>query len=285
MSIFRKASIGVALVLVLVLGAWLTFAPPRQTATAPDASPSDKSGKQPAATSKQTATVTASPTESGSSRSEHAQGVAEAVPLDLTDYYGLRVSAFDGITQHPWPAVPRGSQSFAGVPLEIGGAIFLWGERNANKGLNYPEQITGIGVAREFETLYVCHAAFFEGPSRTPVYEVVFHYDDATTASDTIVCGEDVRDWYADRDKPPLGPSSPRSTLAWDGDGKAGDRTQAIRFCLTAIANPHPDKKVTALHLVSSKTQAAACILAITTGRADLMKRAEAEPPGEVRDE
>jgi hypothetical protein len=170
------------------------------------------------------------------------------------------------------------------VPLEIGGAMFLWGERNAKNGLVFPEQIIGIPVGRKFETLYVCHGLFFEGTAGTPVYEAVFHYDDGTTISDAIVCGKDVHDWFA-RQGAPLGPSGDRSTLAWNGDGKYGDRDQAIRFCLTAITNPHPDKEVTAIDFVSLKTQSAACILAVTTGKSGLMQRAEETPPEEARDE
>jgi len=247
----------------------------------PEARRADQSGQRSPAL-EAAGSVASPPVEPESSSADNEPDVA--VPLDLTEHYHMKATAFGGITQYPWPAVPRGAQTFAGVPLEIDGAMFLWGERNATNGMSYPEQISGIGVAREFETLYVCHGAFFEGPPGTPVYEVVFHYDDGTTASDTIECGKDVRDWFANRADATLGPSGPRSTLAWDGDGKAGDRTQAIRFCLTAIANPQPDKEVTALDLVSSKTLSAGCILAITTGKADLMKRVETAPAVEERD-
>ena len=204
-----------------------------------------------------------------------------AKPLDLTTYYSMKSSVFDKIVQYPWPAVPRGSQTFANVPLEIGGAIFLWGERNANNGQKYREEISGIPIQAKFETLYICHGAFFEAKAGTPMCEIQFHYDDGTTANDAIVCGDDTRDWFANREEKNLGPAGPRSTLAWDGDGKQGDRTQAIRFCLTAIANPHPDKFITTIDLVSSKTQTAACILAITPGPAGLMKKADVQATSE----
>ncbi len=206
------------------------------------------------------------------------ESTAEAVPLDLAKFVHIKASVFDKITQFPWPGVPRGSQKFAGVPLEISGAVLLWGERNANAGQKYPEHIKDIPIQRPFETLYVCHAAFFEGVSGVPLCEIVLHYDDATTASDKIVCGEDARDWFANRSEPNLGPTGTRSVLAWDGDAQYGTRTQAIRFCLTGVANPHPDKTVTAIDLVSPKTKSAACIIGITTGPSTLMTR-KPEPP------
>jgi hypothetical protein len=286
MTILGKLSIGVVLVLALVIGfAWMNSPPPREAPTAPEARSSGPSVEQLAAAAEPAANVADDSNDPQSICADPEPAGATAEPLGLTGHYSMKASSFDGIKQYPWPAVPRGSQTFANVPLEIGGTMCLWGERNANNGLKFPEQITGILVARKFETLYVCHAAFFEGKSGTPVCEIVLRYDDGTTASDTIVCGEDARDWFANRAEAPLGPSSPRSTLAWDGDGKAGERTQPIRFCLTAIANPHPDKEVTALDLVSSKSQSAACILAITTGPAGLMQRSEAPPAGGDRDE
>jgi len=308
MSILSKASIGVAVGLVLGLGAaWLFFVTPRQTTTSndtraasisvaqtsPPIEPATATDVRPAGESvaqtspqaiEQKGTVAERPIEPSVPVANDEPASPEAVPLDLTNRYAMKASAFDTSTRYPWPAMPRGSQTFANVPLEIGGAIFLWGERNSKKGMEYPEHIKGIPLQRKFETLYICHAAFFEGPAGTAMCEVVFHFDDGTSASDTLVCGGDARDWFADRAAGTLGPSAPRSTLAWDGDGKMGERTQAIRCCLTAIANPHPDKAVTALDIVSAKTQTAACILAITTGKAGLMQRAEETPPGEARD-
>jgi WD40 repeat protein len=305
MSILSKALIGIALALALAIGAiWLVHAPPNppsgQTATATDARSSDDSVEQPSNVVESTALLVNDPaarqlaesqladpkstepksSEAVSTGATEEPVAVEAVPVDLADHYGFKASVFDKITQFPWPAVPRGSHTFANVPLEIGGAMILWGERNAKRGQEYPEQITGISVKRKFETLYVCHATFFEGDKGTPVYEVLLHFDDDTSASDSILCGDDVRDWFANRAESTLGPSGPRSTLAWDGDGKMGDRPQAIRFCLTAIANPQPDKEVTAIDVVSSKGPAAACILAITTGKSGLMRRTAESQPG-----
>lgn len=293
MSVFNKAAIGLALVLALAV-AWVFFAPPRQDAPSPDKRPIADSPKRPTAAidsqaepaSKSVEPAVAVADESADPQSsvktdDVAGDKPAADPVDLTSHYRLKSSDFDKVTQFPWPAVPRGSQTFAGVPLEIGGAIFLWGERNEKAGMKYPEQVAGIPLKRKFETLYVCHASFYEGPAGIPLCEVVFHYDDGTSATDAILCGDDARDWFVKPAPAMLGPTGPRSTLAWKGEGKMGERTQPIRFCLTAIANPHPDQEVIALDLNSAKTQAAACILAISTGKADLMKRTEDLPPSE----
>ena len=283
MSLSRWLFITIALALALS-AAWMKFGPRREPAS-PVARSSGESPEQSSPNIAQEANVNDEPIDQQLTRADQEADTTGAVPIDLTGLYGMKAAAFDRNTRYPWPAVPRGLQTFANVPLDIGGAMMLWGERNSAMGLNFPEQITGIPVERKFETLYILHATFFEDKPGTPVYEVVFRYDDGTSAAEAIVSGGDTRDWFADRAKGMFGPSSPRSTLAWDADAKMGERTQPIRFCLTAIANPHPDKEVTTIDLVSSRSQAAACILAMTTGGSGLMRRTEESPGRGARDE
>lgn len=212
----------------------------------------------------------------GASTTKADTAAADAIPLDLTPYYGMKADRFDAVKQYPWNGVPRGSQKFAGVPLEIGGSFSLFGEENAKRGLKFPEELKGIPVGRPFEALYICHAAFFEAPAGTPICEVRFQYDDGTTESDKIVCGSDVRDWYVNAGDKELGPTGKRSTLAWSGEGLANGRPQKIRFFLTAITNPQPEKTVQTIDLVSTKSRAASCVLAMTTGKAGLLQPARA---------
>jgi hypothetical protein len=208
---------------------------------------------------------------------------AEAVLVDLKPYYSGLAKDFEKATRFPWKWVPRGSQTFANVPLDIGGRICLWGERNANvNGQVFPEKVEGIAIDREFETLFIYHCTFFESPQGTPVYELVFHYEDNTSASDTIRYLDDVRDWYCYPDEKQPGPTSDRSALAWHGatiieNGANPGDIQSLQFCLTAIENPHPDRKVKSVDLVSSKNQSAGCILAMTLGKSTLMRRVAPE--------
>jgi len=207
--------------------------------------------------------------DAGAANNDAADAAAD--PLDLTRYYAMKAERFDAARQYPWPAVPRGSQTFAGVPFEIGGMFALFGEENAKRGLTLPGEITGIEVGRPFDALYICHATFFEAPPGTPICEVRFQYDDGTTDSDHILYGSDARDWFIKGTDDEIGPSGKRSTLAWAGEGLVNDRPQRIRFFLTVIANPHPEKTVQTIDLVSTRSPAASCILAMTTGKAGLI--------------
>jgi hypothetical protein len=196
-----------------------------------------------------------------------------ATPIDLTRYYATPASIFDPATGSSyWKAVPSGFQVFNNVPLQIDGMMYLWGEGNANKGAVFPEQIPGIAVNRKFETLYVYHAAFFSSPNRTPVYEMVFRYEDGSSVTNQLLYGSDLLDFNSKGGKTIVGPNGPHSKLAWVGGSFTPDGKQPLRFCLTAIDNPQPSLVVTSMDLFSCRSRSAACILAMTTGRSGLMK-------------
>ena len=210
----------------------------------------------------------------------------EAASLDLSKYVGMRAENFAKSTRHPWPAVPTGKQTFVGVPVEIYGATMLWGQRNADAGMKYPESIGGIPCGQKFETLYLLHGTFYEGAPGEPSFEVVLNYQGGEKQTEAILCGADTRDWFAKAGEKMAGPSAKRSTLAWTGTGKFGERDQAVRFCMTAIENKYPDRLVTTIDLVSAKKQTAGCILAITVGKAGLLKPPADKPadPSQSKD-
>jgi hypothetical protein len=196
-----------------------------------------------------------------------------AGPLDMTNHIQTPASYFKQIKQFPaWQAVPIGFQTFCNVPLQIDGMICLYGEGNAKMGLKFPEAWPGIPINQKFETLYVYHASFFGSPNGTPVYDLVFRYEDGSSATNQILYGDDVLDWYANGGKKVTGPTAARSKLAWHGVAGPDAGKQPLRFCLTAVENPFPATTVTAIDLYSCKSRTAACILAFTPGRSGLMR-------------
>lgn len=209
---------------------------------------------------------------------EAAVDRASAVIIDLkTNYNGGLAVDFDKNSRWPWKYVPRFRQTFANVPVDIGGRILLWGERNQTVNNQiFPDKAEGIVIGRKFETLY--HCTFFQAEPGTAVYDVVFRYADGTSAQDDIRYGDDVRDWYGHRDEDPFGPTAKRSVLAWDGDsfivsGMDGRRVQPLRFFITGVDNPHPDREVKTIDFVTRKSTAAGCILGLTAGKATLMRK------------
>ena len=191
-----------------------------------------------------------------------------AEPLSMTGDVQTPAEHFADITSFPaWGFVPIGSQTFCEVPLQIDGMICLWGAGNASKGLEFPEEKTGIQIGKKFETLYVYHGSFFGSPNGTPVYSIVFRYEDGSSATNQILYGDDVLDWYGHGKV-----TAARSKVAWQGVADLDTRKQPLQFCLTAVENPQPDMTVTTIDLYSCKSRTAACILAFTPGRAGLMR-------------
>ena len=197
-----------------------------------------------------------------------------ATPVDLTAYYTTPASSFDAINGFPaWKSVPRGFQVFDQVPLQIGGQICLWGGGNATKlHIIFPEQLLGITLNRTFETLYIYHGAFFKSPAGTPVCQVVFRYEDGSSATNQLRYGEDILDWIATTNADGvIGPTGPNSRLAWVNGSFTPGKVQPLRLCLTAVDNPRPYLRVTVIDLYSCKSWTAPCIMAMTTGRSGLM--------------
>jgi hypothetical protein len=197
---------------------------------------------------------------------------AALTPLDLTANYTTPAWYLPKITRFPgWKTVPVGAQNFHNIPLQIGGMFCLWGEGNATKfKMNFPEQITGIRVNRTFDSLYVYHGSFFRSPPGTPACRIVFRYRDGSSATNQLLYGADILDWMTEQ--PLEAPTAARSRIAWVGGSSSTNSVKPLRFCLTEITNPQPALEVESVDFFSAKSRTAACIMALTTGPADLMK-------------
>ena len=201
-----------------------------------------------------------------------------AQPVDLTGKYLFPISTLTNTNYFAWTAwttVPSGHQVFRNVPFEIGGQIRLWGEgRSDGYASQFPKQIQDIAVNRKFESAYAYHGSGFKSADGTPVWALVFRYEDGSSATNTLRFGADVLDWVVGGTEEPLRtPYGTNSMLAWVGGRYSEKQKNRLRFCITALNNPHPDRLVSTMDLISCGSKTAASILAITTGPADLMKR------------
>jgi hypothetical protein len=193
-----------------------------------------------------------------------------AATLDLTGNYIEPASNFN--RNGFWKGVPTGFQVFNHVPLQIDGILCLWGDGNAKMGGVFPEQVLGIAVNQKFETLYVYHCTFFGSPNNTPVYDLIFRYEDDYSVTNTILYGVDTIDFNTPGGKKKWGPTGTNSRTAWVGGSFTPDGKRPLLFSLTAIENPKPFLEVKSIYLFSCKNRSAGVILALTTGRSGLMK-------------
>lgn len=194
-----------------------------------------------------------------------------ATPIDLTGHYATPAFALENSSSY-WGEIPWEFRVFRHVPLQIDGIMYLWGAGNAKSGAVYPEEVTGIAVNLKFDTLYVYHCTFYNSPKYTPVYNLVFRYDDGESATNTIQYGVDTMDFNTPGGKNIKGPSGHNTKVGWIGSSFTADGKHPLLFSLTAIKNPRPASNVTSIDLFSCKNQSAGVILAMTAGPADLMK-------------
>jgi len=205
------------------------------------------------------------------SEAKHAVAKHIATPLDLTASYASPASTMEDSSSY-WGEVPWEFQVFRHVPLQIDGVMYLWGAGNAKAGAVFPEQIVGIPVNQKFETLYVYHCTFYVSPKGTPVYDMVFRYENGDSATNTIRYGIDTMDFNTPGGTKIVGPSGSNTKVAWVGSSFTPDGKHPLLFSLTAINNPQPLLQVTSIDLFSSKNQSAGVVLAMTAGKAGLMK-------------
>jgi hypothetical protein len=138
-------------------------------------------------------------------------------------------------------------------------------------------------LRRKFDTLYVYHAAFYDSRDGSPVYHLTFQYEDGTSSMTTICYGAHLRNWWQMANEAVTELTDSKSKTVWRGDPpdcNPGGPFK-LRFFITAVTNPRPSLEVKSINLASAKGSSAGCILAMTTGPADLLKvehRREVQP-------
>jgi hypothetical protein len=197
-----------------------------------------------------------------------------ARPLDLRTVYHTSATQFVKEKRFPWSTVPRGSNKLGNVPLAIDGRLCLWGASSAQMGLKFPERSRDIPVNRTFEMLYIYHTTFFQSDEGVPVFHMTMDYADGTSSSIDVCYGTHVRDWYQLPEDNKADVSDPNSKMVWRDNhpDTPPERRTKLRFYVTSIANPKPELEVKTIKLASAKGNSAACILAMTTGPANLLK-------------
>ena len=119
-----------------------------------------------------------------------------------------------------------------------------------------PAAVKGIAVDRKMDSLAaLVSAAWGPAPAGTELATITLHYEDGTTAALPIRYRIHVTEWW---DPPELLPSA---KPGWVG---ANPVHQPIVVYVASWPNPQPDKKVTALDLVSSETDVPVTLIALT---------------------
>ncbi|MFB3789439.1 MAG: hypothetical protein ACE15F_24030 [bacterium] len=194
--------------------------------------------------------------------------------------------------------LPKGVQTLAGIQFEIRGIIQLLGKTMEREGGKYPARVEGIPIGQKMNRFHVFHGTGWGVPPDTVIGSYILHYADGTKKEFQIVYGQHVLDWWRINGGQI---ASNNSAIAWTGanplakefvrlQGQSGlDQIKSallswvglpadswasqeaidivknpLRLFKTTWDNPNPDTRVDSLDFVSSMTDSAPFLVALT---------------------
>lgn len=191
----------------------------------------------------------------------------------------------------------EGIHEFGGVMFDVRGLVQLQGGIMRDEGGRYPERAEGIPVGRSFTKMHALHAAGWDAAEGDAVAKWILHYADGAARELEIVYGKHLMNWWR------LGAvlrSPDHTDTAWTGSNEvaraivrsqrdyswlkvkryfydmvghpysgdlmdgldAGERP--LRLFKTAWDNPRPDAAVSHIDYVSTMTDCAPFLVALT---------------------
>lgn len=195
---------------------------------------------------------------------------AEATPdqLDLTPHYNalLHENWMGGRPEvdDSFGSLPRGLQRLGGVRFDIRGLVQLAGTADDPAREHFPVAVRDIQVESACSHLHFLMAgrwalARFEG--RTAAH-VVLHYAEGGSTTNAITTGIELGDaWHW----PGQTADALRAEVVWRGTNETSAGFGAsLRLFRWTLENPHPDRRISSLDLVSTLSPVAPFFVAIT---------------------
>ncbi len=199
-------------------------------------------------------------------------GEAKSTGLLILDLSKHQKEKFvtDGKTNTLWQSLV-GRQVYDGLPFLIAGSGCVYGTKlgpeKQGDTPTYPDLI-GIPVGRQFEELHLLHLSQWAEVEGQEIATIRLDYADGTKHEFPILFGGHVRDWQrmASEEKELL--TDPNTKIIWRGPGMQ-NLNSTMRLFKSTLANPHPEKVVTAMDVVSTKHLAAYTLVAATVANHD----------------
>jgi hypothetical protein len=154
----------------------------------------------------------------------------------------------------------QGLLTLQGVVFDVRGLIQLQGlelqKRAGSFQERFQERINGIVVNQRCRRLHFLHATAWSEANGRTIGRYIIHYASGEMEEIPINYGEDLRNWWTTGD-----PSEATGvTTAWKGQTTAS----AVRLFKKTWDNPKPDLVIKQMDLLSTMTQSAPFIVAIT---------------------
>jgi hypothetical protein len=134
-------------------------------------------------------------------------------------------------------------------------------------GPELPRAVKGIKVQAQGDRLHILHAAQNVETPGTMIGAYLVHYTDGSNERIPIVYGRNIVNWWSFR----AGTEEPtEARVAWTGSSDTTDLNPGIKIRLFYLTwtNPHPEKAVAALDILSAGTKCDPFLVAVTLERA-----------------
>ena len=165
---------------------------------------------------------------------------------------------------------PVGLHYFAGIPFDVTdpdqnggrGCVALGSTsvaKNSRHADKYPEAVRGIAVDAAIRSLHLLLGASY-AKGNTVMADVVVHYADGSEEKIPLTVGKNVADWWY-----PV--PVPEAEIGWVGKNAS---CTSLGVYVTEWRNPHPEKEVTSLDLVSRNDEPIPLFAGITAERSEL---------------
>lgn len=194
-----------------------------------------------------------------------ANASAEFHPVVLTPIASAIPTNPSPNAARSWSTLPRGRQTFGGVPFQIDGRLLLTGMRDASDGEFYPARLPEVRLGRKATRLHLLHACIGEDKDGVPLARVTFHYGNGEQRSIRLAYGVHTRDWVRDANELKSDLVDADSRLAWSSANDDFDRPGgSLRLFQSALNNPLPGVPIQHIELVSLFSRATPFFVALT---------------------
>jgi RNA polymerase sigma factor (sigma-70 family) len=200
----------------------------------------------------------------------------EPIPPDLRDrliFVDLQSLGTDYLTDGPGESgndlnrLPRGVHRLGETYFRIGEKmVHVQGRMRSD----LPQAVKGIEVRARGRVLHFLHATQYGVESSDLIGAYAIHYADGTSERIPLVCGRQLADWWGFDD-----PSKRQATaakVAWIGSNDTTEMNRGLKIRLFDLAwtNPHPEREIVALDMLSagkdSDPRLSIVLIAVTLG-------------------
>src|SRR5688572_2057014 len=129
-----------------------------------------------------------------------SRAIAQAVPASgdfrPVDLSSLCTATFSNVpAAKTWTPLPRGQQTFGGVPFKIDCPLEITGIDDASNGEFHPTRLPAIKVGRKAGQIHLLHGTVRDDKDGVPLAKLTFHYANGEQRSVRLAYGIHTRGW------------------------------------------------------------------------------------------